>query len=353
MPDNHTGGRDMPDTTPENDTPRNGLVSPPPADQGDQDAQAQATEDTPAPSKRRLVPVAERRHLKAVEGAKIAATPPENPDLVFMAKEFITCTLPHSDPGPVLSWSRTNGNYTLAITSGVNGKTGQPYGIPYGIIPRLLLAWIVTEIIQKKSRRLELGNRFPDFLLKLGLDPSNGTGKRSDARRAREQIERLIHALIQFIITTDGGRREDGKKMLIADDWGLWWENKSLEQGLFWDSYVVVSQRFFDEVIKSSSPLDIRVLRYVKDSSLGIDLYTILNREAYLAMKDGKNRFLAWDWIQERTGSDYTEGKGSARRSILKPVPDRFQRPTSGTTLPFGRPAPSPLISKSALLARR
>jgi hypothetical protein len=46
-------------------------------------------------------------------------------------------------------------------------------------------------------------------------------------------------------------------------------------------------------------------LRHIKDSSLGIDLYTILNREAYRAMKDDKPRFLAWEWLHEQTGNEY------------------------------------------------
>ena len=112
-------------------------------------------------------------------------------DIVFLARELILCTLPHNDPGDVRSWSRTNGNLTLGIVAGVNSKTGNGYGIPYGIIPRLILVWIVTEILRTKTRRLELGNRLADFLMKLGLDPSRG-GERSDARRVKEQMERLL-----------------------------------------------------------------------------------------------------------------------------------------------------------------
>ena len=133
-------------------------------------------------------PPSKRQQLRAVEAVQIYTTDPSKADLAYMAREFILCTLPHSDPGDVLFWSRTNGNLTLGIQAGVNKKTGKSYGIPYGIIPRLVLVWMVTEIIRTKSRRLELGNRLADFLLKLGLDPSRG-GERSDARRAREQME--------------------------------------------------------------------------------------------------------------------------------------------------------------------
>ena len=140
------------------------------------------TDDQKPPSKRQ-----QRQTANAIQ---IYTTPATADDLAFIARELILCTLPHSDPEDVLSWSRKNGDLTLSIQAGINKKTGKSYGIPYGIIPRLILVWLVTEILRTKSRRLALGNRLADFLLKLGLDPSRG-GKFSDARRAREQKRKL------------------------------------------------------------------------------------------------------------------------------------------------------------------
>ncbi len=251
-------------------------------------------------------PPSKRQQLRAVEAVQIYTTDPSKADLAYMAREFILCTLPHSDPGDVLFWSRTNGNLTLGIQAGVNKKTGKSYGIPYGIIPRLVLVWMVTEIIRTKSRRLELGNRLADFLLKLGLDPSRG-GERSDARRAREQMERLLHSIISFNASFKGkdcnGYAEEN--IQVAPRMVLWWSDKDPEQSALWGSWIEVSEDFYKAVMKAPHPLDIRVLRHIKDSSLGIDLYTILNREAFRAMKDDKPRFLAWKWLHEQTGNEY------------------------------------------------
>jgi hypothetical protein len=256
------------------------------------------TDDKKLPSK--------RQQRKALEAVQIYTTPATPDDLAFIARELILCTLPHSDPGDIFLWSRTNGNLTLSIKAVVNEKTGKSYGIPYGIIPRLILVWIVTEIMRTKSRRLELGNRFSDFLLKLGLDPSRG-GKYSDACRAREQMERLFHAIISFNYSLkDEGRSGSAwLNMQVAPKGVLWWSDKDLEQTTLFGSWIEVSEEFFQAVMNAPSPLDIRVLRHIKDSSLGIDLYTILNREAFRAMKDGKPRFLAWEWLYEQTGNEY------------------------------------------------
>jgi hypothetical protein len=206
-----------------------------------------------------------------------------------------------------LSWSRKNGDLTLSIKAGVNEETGKSYGLPYGIIPRLLLVWIVTEIIRTKSRRLELGNHLADFLAALGLNAENGTGKRSDARRAREQMEKLFHSTISFNYFLKGEGRS-GKvwiNMQVAPKGVFWWSDKDPEKNALWGSWIEVSEDFFKAVMKAPNPLDIRVLRHIKDSSLGIDLYTILNREAFRAMKDDKPRFLAWEWLHEQTGNEY------------------------------------------------
>jgi hypothetical protein len=311
----------MPDTTPENDPRRNGLVVLPLADPAEQAQQAEPQDPAPAndeqPRKRRQVPAAERRHLRAVEAVRIAGTPPSKADLIFTVREFIACTLPHSDPGPALSWSRTNGNFTLGIVSGVNVQTGKPYGIPYGIIPRLLLIWMVTEITRTRSRRLELGRTLSEFLAKLGLSSYTGRGVRGDAKRVQEQMERLFRASICFLQTSEfveGGAWDDGMK--IATRGALWWSQDEPEQTPLRVSWVEVGQELFDSVLKSPNPLDFRVLCHIKDSSLGIDLYTILNREAFLAMKDGKTRFLAWEWIMERTGNEYGDIRDFRRKAL-------------------------------------
>lgn len=251
-------------------------------------------------------PPSKRQQQQAADAVQIYTTPPTSDDVVFLARELILCTLPHSDPGDVPTWSRTNGNLTLGIQTGFNHKTGIPYGIPYGIIPRLILVWMVTEIIRTKSRRLELGNRLADFLLKLGLDPSRG-GKRSDARRVRDQLERLLNALISFEYSLSGKSRSGCAwiKMHVAPKGVLWWSDKDPEQATLFGSWIEVGEEFFNAVMNAPHPLDIRVLQHIKDSSLGIDLYTILNREAYRAMKDDKPRFLAWEWLLEQTGNEY------------------------------------------------
>ena len=108
-----------------------------------------------------------KRDLKAIEGGKIYTTDPSRSDIVYLARELVLCTLPHSDPGDVRAWSRQNGHLTLSVKPGVrkDRETGEyvSVGIPYGIIPRLILMWMVTEIRRTGSQRLDLGHHFNEL----------------------------------------------------------------------------------------------------------------------------------------------------------------------------------------------
>ena len=102
---------------------------------------------------------------------------------------MIIATLPHSKPkGHV--FHRKNGNYTLTLIA------NPQFGLPYGSLPRLLLAWITKEVKNSKSPIINLGKTFAGFLRALKLTQSGG--KRGDATRLRDQMLRLFTTQISF-----------------------------------------------------------------------------------------------------------------------------------------------------------
>ena len=108
-----------------------------------------------------------KQELKAIQANQIYTAEPSKTDIVYLARELVLCTLPHSDPGDVRAWSRQNGHLTLSVKPGVrkDRETGEyvSVGIPYGIIPRLILMWMVTEIRRTGSQRLDLGHHFNEL----------------------------------------------------------------------------------------------------------------------------------------------------------------------------------------------
>lgn len=180
----------------------------------------------------RLMPRSMRRFLDAAE--RIRLNQPTFDDLAYMARELVQVTLPHRNPGDVPAWSRTNGNLTMTVQPGWSSTAKKSLGYPYGSIPRLLLFWLTAEAVQKKNRYIELGRSLSDFMFQLGLNPDNGGAgaKRSDARRLREQMQRLFNAVISFEHTTiQDGRQGDGRiNMIVASASMLWWSPRDPAQ---------------------------------------------------------------------------------------------------------------------------
>jgi hypothetical protein len=254
-----------------------------------------------------LMPLAQRRFLEAAE--RIRLNQPTFDDLAYMARELVQVTLPHRNPGDVPAWSRSNGNLTMTVQPGWDHQRRKPFGYPYGSIPRLLLFWLTAEAVQKRNRQIELGSSLSDFMFQLGLNPATGRGPRGDARRLREQMQRLFNAVISFDHTTmQEGRQGEGRiNMTVASRVMLWWSPRDPSQAALWGSWVELSKEFFDAITANPVPLDMRALKALKRSPLALDLYAWLSYEAFRAHKTSKVRFVAWKLLAEQMGTDYAE----------------------------------------------
>ena len=93
-----------------------------------------------------------------------------DPDLGFMARLLALCSLPRTNPGKRDRYVRKNGPYTLVMIAG-----GEVPKLPFGNLPRLLLAWVCTEAVRTQSRVLILGSSFSEFKRKLGMQGDSGS----------------------------------------------------------------------------------------------------------------------------------------------------------------------------------
>ena len=64
----------------------------------------------------------------------------------FMARTMALCSLPRANPGKRHQYKRVNGPYKLIMIAGGDNK------LPFGNIPRLLMAWVSTEAVRTQSR---------------------------------------------------------------------------------------------------------------------------------------------------------------------------------------------------------
>ena len=183
------------------------------------------------------------------------------PDRGFMARTMALCSLPRSNPGNRLQYRRVNGPYTLIMTA-----TGK-HKLPFGNLPRLLLAWISTEAVRTQSRVLVLGRSLSEFMRALGVYDSSGRTQ----TRLRNQMKRLFGCSVSLIY--EDAQREATATAVIADLTDFWWNPKRPNEPMLWESKIQLSEPFFNEIVSHPVPLDMNTLKALKRSALGLDLY--------------------------------------------------------------------------------
>ena len=87
-----------------------------------------------------------RRVTQADQVHQLVTASEADADLGFMARMMALCSLPRTNPGNRHQYKRVNGPYKLIMS-----VTGD-HKLPFGNLPRLLLAWVCTE-----NSRLEAG----------------------------------------------------------------------------------------------------------------------------------------------------------------------------------------------------
>ena len=211
------------------------------------------------------------------------------PDIGFMARLLALCSLPRTNPGDRLQFKRINGPYTLGMVAGLGNK------LPYGNIPRLLLAWVCTEAVRTQSRELILGDSLSEFMRRLGIYSTSG----EKHTRLRNQMTRLFRCQIELIYQDEHGERSVASR--IADRTELWWNARKPDQPALWESKIELGEKFFQEIIAHPIPLDMNTLKAIKRSPLGLDLYLWLTYRTFNLTRPMR---LSWKQLYRQFGAD-------------------------------------------------
>jgi hypothetical protein len=227
--------------------------------------------------------------------------------LGYMARALVQATMPHSKLDSH-EFKRRNGVFKLTMLA------DSEVGLPYGSIPRLLIAWVTTEAVKTKEREIVLGHTLSEFMSSLDLMPTGG--RWGSITRLREQMKKLFAASISC--TYDDGINWAIRNVQPISKANLWWDPKSPDQATLFQSTVTLGEDFFNEAISHPIPIDIRALKALKRSPMAIDIYCWLTyRISYL-----KNvTSIPWEALQMQFGSDYAanpQGIRDFRRAFLR-----------------------------------
>ena len=189
----------------------------------------------PVKAIREATPQARHHFTLAAQVNQLVGAREADPDLGFMARLMVLCSLPRTNPGNRKEYKRVNGPYKLIMTAIGDNK------LPYGSLPRLLLAWVTTEAVRTQSRELVLGKSLSEFMRKLGLVPVSG-GTTGGRTRLRNQVKRLFNAHVRLVYEDEHG--EQFVSSAIADRGAFWWNERKPDQPVLFDSKFVSVKTF-------------------------------------------------------------------------------------------------------------
>lgn len=135
-----------------------------------------------------------------------------NENIVYAPAALVLATLPHSRVNGC-EFVRRNGYHWLSVMA------PSRVGVPYGVIPRLLLIWITTQVKVSNSRDISLGDSCRQFMNHLGTRSTGG--KSGSIGRLRKQMSSLLQCSISFYRQENFQDIEIG--MRLTDYSSLWW----------------------------------------------------------------------------------------------------------------------------------
>ncbi len=111
---------------------------------------AEVIADLPGPVQalRKTPPPVRRGFTLADQVNQLVGASEADPDLGLMARMMALCSLPRTNPGNRHQYKLVNGPFRLYMQAGAETK------LPFGNIPRLLMAWVCTEVVRTRCREL-------------------------------------------------------------------------------------------------------------------------------------------------------------------------------------------------------
>lgn len=240
----------------------------------------------------------------------------------FVAKWLVHATLPYVQPkGDPPAWGRRSGNVSLVIQPGYVHKDvekvdarGKKYiaselvciGYPYGAYPRLILAWIATEVVKKRERELQLGTSLSEFMTSLGKDTISG-GARGTITLLKNQMQRLFSANISVSNDPDAVQwRSDGFRIVDSASIETWWDPLSAAEPMLWQSNLKLTERFYETIAQNPVPIDLRILKALSRSAMAMDIYCWLTYRNAIIERSTK---VPWEGLQLQFGSNASKYK--------------------------------------------
>lgn len=272
-------------------------------------------------------------------GAEIATNPPSGEDMAFTHAVLCQVGLPRAKVEG-REFMRQSGAAWVNVQAGYldegRGPVLQP--IPYGVMPRLALAWVSSYAKRDNTREIPIGDSAAEFLRLMGMD---------DQGARYTTLRRQMHALAACRLQLGfKGRTYNGQPV---EQFDAWLANGDAQQKSLWPGTMVLSEGYFNSLMDSAVPLDNRALMALKGSALALDVYTWLAHRLHRI--GGRGVTLHWKALREQFAQEY-RGKDPdkdfkkeflpALKKVLAVYPQAKVKPVTGGVLLVSSPPPIP-----------
>lgn len=274
-------------------------------------------------------------------GVEIASTPPDGFGDFMTFTHTVLCQvgLPRSKVEGQ-EFMRQSGTAWINIQSGRldegNGPVLQP--IPYGVMPRLALAWVSTFAMRNNTNVIPIGDSAAEFLRLMGMD---------DQGARYTTLRRQMHALAVCRLQM-GYKGQNYPNVAPIHQFTAWVANKD-DQRALWPGTMTLTDNYFTALREYAVPLDNRALLALKGSALALDVYAWLAHRLHRI--HGRGQILYWANLREQFAQEY-KGKDPDKdfkkeflptlKKVLAVYPQAKVKPVTGGVLLLGSPPPIP-----------
>jgi hypothetical protein len=239
-------------------------------------------------------------------------------DQLYAPEIFGRVSFPHRDPKST-TYLRKDNEYIFSIESGYkyveSSGSLEPYGIPFGIYPRILLLLITSYAKHQKRREIILSENITKFMReKLGYDLTGG--ETGTLNQLNNQLDRLLNCRLCF---RRNKKTQNGRVKKTTDYFNqiskieLWESGEGTKS----DSQIkaVLSESYYNWIRKTAYPVDLKTVEAMRSSLLALDLYLFLCSRTFRINPKKYETYISWASLEKQLGTNYKKTKEFARRA--------------------------------------
>ncbi|MDO9713707.1 replication protein RepA [Paracraurococcus lichenis] len=227
----------------------------------------------------------------------------ENLERNFLFSGFCLAGLPHRRIENDREWRVETDHITLLVEPGrrISADGTNPFvGVPFGSRARLIMLYLQTEAILRRSREIELGGSLNAWMRNLGIS----IGGKSYAE-VREQAERISRCRLTFQTTRDGRTALINQNILETAMFLHEGGGDGRQATLALDA-ARLSEGFFAQLMKHPVPIPSAAIQRLNNNSTALDVYCWL---AYRLHALKKPTQVTWAAIYKQFGTNFAKLK--------------------------------------------